>query len=317
MKKNIITKTGFYSLGIVITAGMIYASGPGKSNPTKSDLSENYIEITRPETATTLPQQIRSVFLRDNFSFAGESVPTHIEDVRERLERELTSNSYFHSNTILNLKKSQRFFPLIDQILRQQGIPLDFKYVAVIESNLDNVASPAGAKGFWQLMPAVAKSYGLEINSEIDERYNLEKSTVAATKLIHDYRKKFGSWTNAAAAYNIGEGNFRREMDRQKETDYYDMNFGSETNRYVFRILAIKEILNSPEKFGFYISPKDRYEPRNTRTVTVTKTISSLADFAHEHQMSYRQLKVYNPWLLSNQLTVSAGKSYEVMVPAS
>lgn len=303
-----------YSLGIMILLGMVYTIFPAFSNENEA-VSEATISI--PASAEDrLPQQIRTIQLHDNFHFAGETIPLTNEDVRERLERELTVNSYFHSSTILNIKRSHRFFPVIEKILAEYKIPEDFKYVAVVESNLDNVTSPAGARGFWQLMPAVARSYGLTINKEIDERYNLEKATEAAAKLILDYKKKFNSWINTAGAYNIGEGNFRREMDLQKENDYFNMNFGAETNRYVFRILALKEILTQPEIFGFDVSPGDRYQPYEEKTtkITVTESIRSLADFAHEHGMSYRELKVYNPWLLSSQLTVPSGHSYEIAV---
>jgi len=303
-----------YSLGALIIAGMIYTIFPAFAHEDEA-ISETTISI--PASAEDrLPQQIRTIRLHDNFHFAGEVIPLANEDVRERLERELTVNSYFHSSTILNIKRSQRFFPVMEKILAEYEIPEDFKYVAVVESNLDNVTSPAGARGFWQLMPAVARSYGLTINKEIDERYNLEKATEAAAKLILDYKKKFNTWINAAGAYNIGEGNFRREMDLQKESDYFNMNFGAETNRYVFRILALKEILTQPETFGFDIGPGDRYQPYEDKTtkVTVTESIKSLADFAHEHDMSYRELKVYNPWLLSSQLTVPNGKSFEIVV---
>lgn len=312
---NIFSRPVLYSVSVILTLGFIYGySSPDKTSENATSESDDHIKITVRENA--LPQQIRAVYLRNNFEFAGEHVPLENEDVRERLERELTVNSYYHSSTILNIKRSQRFFPTIDKILKAHQIPLDFKYVAVAESNLDNVGSPAGAKGFWQLMPAVAKSFGLKINNEIDERYHLEKSTVAATKLIQNYKSKFGSWTNAAGAYNIGEGNFRRESQLQKETDYYNMNFGSETNRYIFRILALKEILSTPGRFGFEIAPSDRYKPwtNKLKNITITESISSLADFAHEHAMSYRDLKVYNPWLLTNHLTVGKGQSYEIAV---
>lgn len=313
---SIFSKPVLYGTGIILTLGMIYgyiapnaAADPAMADPTP-------VHVTLEVKENALPQQIRAVHLFKDFNFAGERVPLENQDVRERLERELTVNSYYHSSTILNIKRSHRFFPTIEKILKEQNIPEDFKYVAVAESNLDNVGSPAGAKGFWQLMPAVARSYGLVINNEIDERYNLEKATIAATKLIQNYRDKFGSWTNAAGAYNIGEGNFRRESNLQKEEDYYNMNFGTETNRYLFRVLAIKEILSTPDRFGFNIEVAERYAPWSDelKTVTVTSSIPSLADFAHEHGMSYRQLKVYNPWLLTNHLTVPGGKSYDIAV---
>lgn len=311
------SKPVLYSIGVVLTLGLFYGYVADRNAGAESTDNASPEHVKIEVSSNSLPQQIRAVFLHNNFEFAGERVPLENHDVRERLERELTVNSYYHSSTILNIKRSQRFFPTIDRLLTENNIPLDFKYVAVAESNLDNVGSPAGAKGFWQLMPAVARSYGLIINSEIDERYNLEKATVAATKLIQNYRDKFGSWTNAAGAYNIGEGNFRRESKLQKEDQYYNMNFGSETNRYLFRVLALKEILSSPERFGFDINESERYAPwtDELEIITVTESLPSLADFAHEHGMSYRELKVYNPWLLTNHLTVSGGRSFDIAVP--
>ncbi|GAA5221426.1 lytic transglycosylase domain-containing protein [Membranihabitans marinus] len=265
-----------------------------------------------------LPQHIKTISINDEFDFAGEKVPVEIEDVRERLERELTVNSYYHSSTILNIKRSSRYFPMMKKILTEYEVPHDFLYVAVAESSLDNVRSPAGARGFWQIMPSVARSFGLTINAEIDERYNVEKATEAACKLILDYKRKFKTWTNAAGAYNIGEGNFKKETIAQKETDYYNMNFGSETNRYVFRVLALKEILKTPERFGFDIPEEERYAPiDNMKVVEVDKSISNLADFAHEHGMTYRNLKVFNPWLLSSRLSVPSGKTYKLLVPST
>ena len=311
---NNLTRPVLYGIGVMLTLGLIYGyASPDEKTNIPEEGSKDPISITVKENG--LPQQIRAVYLHKDFDFAGERVPLEIDDVRERLERELTVNSYFHSSTILNIKRSRRFFPIIDKILKDRNIPLDFKYVAVAESNLDNVGSYAGAKGFWQLMPAVARSYGLKINNEIDERYNLEKSTIAATKLIQNYKDKFGSWSNAAGAYNIGEGNFRREMRLQKEDNYYHMNFGQETNRYLFRVMAMKEILSTPDRFGFDIDLSERYAPwDNLKKVTVTNSISSLADFAHKHGMTYRDLKVYNPWLLTNKLTVGKGQSYDISV---
>lgn len=313
---SIFSKPVLYSIGVIITLGLFYGYVADRGTTTVSDENTSTDIIKVELRPNALPQQIRAVYLHNNFDFAGERVPLENEDVRERLERELTVNSYYHSSTILSIKRSKRFFPTIERILAERNIPEDFKYVAVAESNLDNVVSPAGARGFWQLMPAVARSYGLVINSEVDERYNLEKATVAATKLIQDYKNKFGSWTNAAGAYNIGEGNFKRETNLQKEEEYYHMNFGTETNRYVFRVLALKEILSTPERFGFDISDSERYAPweDDLKTITVTESIPSLGDFAHEHGMTYRQLKVYNPWLLTNRLTISGGKSFDIAV---
>ena len=219
---------------------------------------------------------------------------------------------------MLNLKNARRFFPIIEPILKEEGVPDDFKYIAVAESNFRNVSSQAGAKGFWQFMTPVAKSFGLEINQEVDERYHLEKATRAACKHITKYKKRFGTWTNALGAYNMGETRFAREREIQGMDSYYDMNFGSETERYLFRVLAIKEIMEHPSDFGFYLDDAESllYTPlTNYKTITVDKSIPSLGSFATEHGTTYRMLKIYNPWLISNKLTISQGNSYEIKIP--
>ena len=267
--------------------------------------------------ADRLPQIIKSVSLDKAYSIAGEAVPTENFDVLERFERELLVNSYWHSSTVLNLKNAKRYFPMIEPILAEKGVPDDFKYVAVIESNLRNETSPAGAKGIWQFMPAVAKGYGLEISKEVDERYHLEKSTYAACELILDYHRRFGTWTNAIGAYNMGETRFARERERQQMNSYYDMNFGAETSRYLFRVLALKEIMERPEDFGFYIEESDQmYQPlRDCIILKVDQTIPNLGNFAKENGTTYRMLKIYNPWLISSRLTVASGKTYQIKIP--
>ncbi len=264
-----------------------------------------------------LPQVIKSVSLDKVYSFAGEALPSDNFDAMERLDRELVVNSYYHSSTILNLKNASRYFPVIEPILAAEGVPDDFKYIAVIESNLRNVTSPAGAKGIWQFMKVSGRGYGLEISSEVDERYHVEKATKAACDLIKDYRKRFGTWSNAAGAYNMGETRFAAEMNRQKMDSYYDMNFGAETGRYLFRVLAMKEIMQSPEQYGFYVDQnQDLYKPLSDfRLYTADKPISDLGSFAKEQETTYRMLKLYNPWLISGKLTVAAGKSYEIKIP--
>lgn len=264
-----------------------------------------------------LPQIVKGVAMEKSYSFAGERLPVDENfDVRERLDRELMVNSYWHSSTSLNIKMAYRVFPVIEPILKEYNIPEDFKYLAVAESNLRNAVSPAGAKGVWQFMPASAKYYDLEINREVDERYHLEKLTHVACKYLLHLKDRFGSWTLAAAAYNMGETRMARELEHQRTDNYYDMNLNSETSRYVFRIVAIKEILSDPSRFGFYLDESDGYEPLDDyRIVTVEQSIPNLGDFAAEHGTTYRMLKVYNPWLISHTLTVSSGNSYEIKIP--
>ncbi|MDA9773419.1 lytic transglycosylase domain-containing protein [Saprospiraceae bacterium] len=262
-----------------------------------------------------LPQVIKSVPIADYVDLAGERVPTDRHDVKERLDRELMVNGYWHSNTIQAIKVSYRFFPTIERILAEEGVPDDFKYLAVAESDLRLKTSYAGAKGYWQFMKASGKQYKLEINDEVDERYHIEKSTRAAAKYIKTMKKRFGSWTAAAAAYNVGPTRYKRIMAQQGSNNYYDLNLNDETSRYVFRVLAFKYILSNQESFGFYIPAEERYQPlSNYRTVTVKKSVADWSVFAKENGVSYRDLKIYNPWLIDSKLTVISN-TYEIKIP--
>ena len=252
----------------------------------------------------------------DEYWFAGERIPTENFDVRERLERELIVNTYFHTSTILNLKKMTRYFPVIEPILKEHGIPDDFKYLAVAESSLTNATSPAGAKGFWQFMKGSADDYGLEVNSEVDERYHLEKATHAACEYLKKYRNKLGSWISTAAAYNMGPTGFENEVDKQKFDNYFDMNLNEETGRYVFRIIAIREVLQNPEKFGYDIPVEEKYLPLDDfAIVSINEPVPNLGDFAKQYGTTYRMLKLYNPWLLDYKLTNSKKKNYKIKIP--
>jgi len=268
-------------------------------------------------TVRQLPQDIRAVDLVNrSFDFAGEALPMQNFDVRERLEREILRNCYYHSNTLLILKRMQRYFPIIEPILAEEGIPDDFKYLAVIESDLMNAVSPAGAKGFWQFMKGTGLDYKLEINREVDERYHLEKATRAACHYIKKGVLKFQSYTLTAAAYNMGSAGLQREMNAQKFNSYYDLNLNSETGRYVFRIAAIKEILRDPAAYGFFLDQGQGYTPlQDYKVVTVSKSISNLGDFAKKYGTTYRMIKVYNPWLIASSLPISTGNSYEIKIP--
>lgn len=268
------------------------------------------------DDSKTLPQVIEAIDLNRPFTFAGEPVPMDNFDVRERLDRELIVNTYRHSNTILNIKRAYKYFPTIEKILAENAIPEDFKYLAVAESDLENATSSAGAKGIWQFMESTGEYYGLEINSEVDERYHIEKATKAACEYLKGYKKRFGSWTTAAAAYNIGGTRFAREIERQRADNYYDLNLNEETSRYVFRLIALKEIISNPRDFGFYLNDEDKYPPLNDfDIVEVSTSIENLGDFATEHGISYRMLKIYNPWLISYKLTNSKGKTYQIKIP--
>ena len=264
-----------------------------------------------------LPQTIRPVSLDKPFDFANEKLPMDNFDVRERLDRELLVNTYLHATTLLHIKNTYKYFPLIEKILSTNGLPDDFKYLAVAESSLRNAVSPAGARGIWQFMKNTGEYYGLEINEEVDERYHIEKATEAACKYLSDYKKQFGNWTLAAAAYNMGGPRLKKEMQLQRANNYYDLNLNDETSRYVFRVVAIKEVLQNPDAFGFYLEPNEGYPPlSNYKTVEVKEAIENLGDFALQHGTTYRMLKVYNPWLISSKLSNKTRKTYEIKIPS-
>jgi membrane-bound lytic murein transglycosylase D len=248
-------------------------------------------------------------------SFAGEPVPLHVPDVAERLDRELLVNSHFHSNTLLALKRMQRYMPEIERMLKEHNVPEDFKYLAMAESLLGHVTSHAGASGFWQLMPDTARGYGLVVNDEVDERFHPQKATVAACRYLNTAFKKFGSWTNAAAAYNRGMGGIDRALKNQGVESYYDLYLNDETTRYMFRILALKEVLGNPERYGYDFSPEQGYKPLPTRTFTVSSSIPDLPKFALDQGINYKTLRLYNPWIKAYKLTVANGKQYELQMP--
>jgi membrane-bound lytic murein transglycosylase D len=247
--------------------------------------------------------------------FAGEKAPLHIADVRERFDRELLVNANLHATTQLIIKRANRAFPVIEPILKKYGVPDDFKYLAVIESGLVNVVSPAGARGVWQFMPETGKQFGLEINDVVDERYHLEKSTEAACKYLLNAKQKFGSWTLAAASYNGGIAGVNRQIDFQGVTNYYDLLLTEETARYVFRILALKEIMQKPVQYNFNLQPGDLYPVIAAKQVEVAASVPDLAVFAKEQGINYKILKIHNPWLRDRMLTVAPGKTYKLEIP--
>jgi peptidoglycan lytic transglycosylase D len=250
-----------------------------------------------------------------DLSFAGERVPIENFEVYERIDREFLVNTYFHSYTILSIKRAERWFPVVEPILKEYNVPDDFKYISIIESGLANVVSPVGATGFWQLTEESAKKYGLEVNSQVDERYYVEKSTEAACKYILDAHNEFKTWTMAAAAYNFGTNGIENQIAKQKATNYYNLVFGDETSRYVARIIAAKEILSNPKKYGFDIKSEDLYQPLLTISMQINYSIPNLADFAIRNGFNYKILKMYNPWLRDTTLTVKNNKTYVIKLP--
>ena len=249
--------------------------------------------------------------------FSGEEVPTFMADVQERLDKEMITNMNYHTNTTLVIKRANKVFPIIEPILAKYGVPDDFKYLAVIESSLVNAVSPAGARGVWQFMPATAKEKGMEVSDEVDERYHLEKSTEAACKYLLVAKEKFGSWTLAAASYNGGMAGISNKMKEQQVDNYYDLLLTEETSRYVFRILALKEIMSQSEKYGFKIPNEALYYTVPTRKIVIDSSITDLAQFAKTQGVNYKILKIHNPWLRDKKLTITSGKKYEIEIPTS
>ncbi len=260
--------------------------------------------------------KVYSLNLPTKMNFSGEAVPLNQFDVRESLDRELLLNTYWQSQSILLHKRAHRWFQKIVPILKQQGIPEDFKYLALIESGFTNVVSPAGATGFWQLIEKTATKYGLTITENIDERYHVEKSTLAACKYIKEAYRKFGNWTLAAASYNIGMTGLSNQMETQQENDYYNLLLNQETARYIYRILALKEILESPQKYGFNIRKKDLYPQIPDKIVRIDSSITNLAAFAKKMGSNYKILKLMNPWLRQNFFENKDNKTIEILFPS-
>lgn len=247
--------------------------------------------------------------------FAGEKVPMNNFDVRESLDRELLICTYFQSQTLLVHKRANRWFPVIEPILKRNGVPDDFKYLAVIESNLSNVISPAGATGYWQILEATGKKYDLEINEEVDERYNVEKSTEAACKYLKEAYATLGSWTMAAASYNMGIDGISKQIQSQKQDNYYNLLLNQETARYVFRIIAAKEMLTHPKNYGYNFRKRDVYAFIPTQRLKVDSAITNLTDFALSYDVNYKILKIFNPWLRKSYLSNKAKKTYTILLP--
>ncbi|HAQ37127.1 MAG TPA: lytic transglycosylase domain-containing protein [Saprospiraceae bacterium] len=265
---------------------------------------------------TTLKQVITTVPLEAQYTLGGEVISMDQFDLRERMERELLINAYHHATTIQHIKLANRYFPTIEKILKENNVPEDFKYLAVAESSLRNSTSSAGAKGIWQFMSNTFKEMNYEISDDVDERYHLEKSTQAACDYLNRLYKRFGSWVSVAAAYNTGPTSYAKYLKEQNAENYFDVNVSDETMRYPFRILAIKTIMENPEKFGYHIPEEDKYRPLDDyQLIEVDSTIANLADFAKGEGISYRTLKIYNPWLRSSTLKVNKDARYELKVP--
>jgi hypothetical protein len=267
-----------------------------------------------PKKNTADSYLISAVKIPEHLDFAGEEVPLDDPDVFERVDREIHVNTYWQSSTLLLIKRSHKYFPIIEPILAREGIPDDFKYLAVAESSLMNVTSPSGAKGFWQLLKATGKEYGLEVNSNVDERYHLEKATLAACNYLKKAKERFGSWTMAAASYNAGMSRVAKRIDQQKTEDYYQLFLNDETARYIPRIVVYKEILTHPEAYGFSFDNDDLYKPMSFSEVEVDTAITNLTGFANKFGMNYKELKLLNPWLREPHLNNKSRKLYHIKV---
>jgi hypothetical protein len=281
-------------------------------------LTPEFSQTKADQTAGDLfPQQYKIITpkVADYLVFAGETIPLKNYEVRERVEREFIINTYFHSATLLAIKRANRWFPVIEPILKQNNVPDDFKYLCVAESNLENASSPAGAKGFWQFVQSAAEKYNLEINNQVDERYHVVKSTQAACDYLNEAYKRFGTWTMAAASYNMGISGIDKQIERQKSNNYYNLMLGVETSRYIPRIIAIKYIMQDWESYGFQINADELYKPLSYYEVTLDSTVNDFTGYAANFGMNYKTLKMYNPWLRDNFLSNKTRHIYKINIP--
>lgn len=303
--KNILAAIGL----ICVSGFFIFAMQ--KSPADKSPVSTTVIKEKQPVN----DYNVYALEMPKNLNFAGEIVPVTNPDIYERMDRELLVNTYWQSNGLLMFKRSQKYFPVIEPILKKHGVPDDFKYLAVIESGLTNAVSPAGATGVWQIMKVTARENGLEVNSNVDERYNLIKSTEVACKYLKKAKANLGSWTLAAAAYNAGNVGVSRRLSEQGVKDYYDLLLGEETGRYLFRIVALKQILTNSEMYGFNFSKNDLYNAVPTYKVEVDVAVTDFSQFAKKYGINYKILKIHNPWLREPHLNNKSRKSYLIEIP--
>ena len=295
---------------VAIILASVAIAGEAFIFATQKDTSEElHVRAIRADYRVYAPS------IPDSLTFCGERVPLNLYYVREGLDRELVSNMYYQSSTLFNIKRATRVFPTIERILKEEGVPQDMKYLCVIESGLQCVTSPAGAQGYWQFMKATGQKYGLEVNDEVDMRNDLEASTRAACRYLKDLKRRFGGWTEAAAAYNCGEGGLNKRLAAQRQVSYYELLLNQETQRYLYRILALKLIMQHPQDYGFYVRHCDTYPEVPCEVVELSGTDVDLVDFAISHGTTYKVLRMQNPWLTSSTLKNKAGKTYKVRIP--
>lgn len=315
-KKYLLPLSVVLFLGIGITSAAILARAAVNANSltnvferTKNDCP-GLKWIGNVDTA----EMASPITVKGELFFAGERVPLEDPEVLERLERELQLNTYWHSNTLMAMKMANRYFDELDKILAEEGVPADFKYLPLIESSFRNDVSPAGAVGFWQFVQGTAKLYNLEINSEVDERYNIEKSTRAACSFLKNSKEQLGSWTLAGASYNMGLGGMKERVKDQKTSNFYEMYFNPETSRYIFRMLAMKIIFSNPRQAGFAINADELYQPYKYKIVEIDSSISNIADFASQYGLKYKHIKILNTWLRDAHLTNREHKKYQIKI---
>lgn len=277
------------------------------------------ISISTPTASASHPDEPATVVnpsVPRKVKFAGADVDLNRIDMFERLDRELTAMSYTHGNTLLTLKRANRYFPQIIPVLKDNGLPTDLVYLACIESSLNPTAlSSAKAAGMWQFMPATAREYGLEVNDYVDERFNIEKSTEAACRYLKSAYNKYGNWESAAASYNGGMGRISNELAAQGASTAYDLYLTEETSRYMFRLLAMKMILEHPSKYGYRLKADQFYQPIEYDTVEVSSPVENWCDWAKEHGINYMQLRNANPWIRAKSLPNKEGKTYRINIP--
>lgn len=292
----------FLSLLCVLIITVLFYNGINKSE-------------TDPITSTHKTYNIKALKFPENLNLAGERVPLEKNDIRERMDRELLVNTYWQSNGLLLIKRANKYFPILEPLLKKYGLPDDFKYLALAESAFIDETSSAGAAGIWHFMKSTGKEYGLEINSNVDERYNIEKATKVAAEYLIKSKQRFNSWTLAAASYNAGNYGISKRLKTQQVDNYYDAKLPNETERYVFRIIALKEVISNPLKYGFSFDQEDLYTMPKTKTITVDTTIVNIASFAKTLGISYKELKIHNAWLRENKLNNKSRKVYEIKIP--
>ena len=271
--------------------------------------------INRP--ASQIPYCVVSPGIPTSVEFAGEKITLTRHDRRERIDREILAFTYSHTNTLLQIKRANRLFPIVEPILQECGIPDDFKYLMIIESNGDiHARSTVGAAGLWQFMEKTGKEYGLEVNNYVDERYHIEKSTRAACEYLKKSYEKFGNWMSVAASYNAGISNISRRTESQREDNAINMALPAETSRYIFRLLAAKTIFGNPSSYGFILKRQDLYPALPVKEIATVDTAAiEWADIAKKHSLTFIQLREANPWIRSGKLPNERRKSYRVTIP--